>query len=273
MFSLLALVCICMLFLATSGEFISTDYDGYNKGELGHRPHHEFYSSTERSPVLQVNVWNETAVASGGSHVFLRNDGQNGSDLASPLVLDARDLSAVYMNRSYANVFGTRVQENLGKKYLTFWEGQKPAAGIGSGYGLAFDENYNLRYKISAQGLRRVHSDLHEFAFTGNGTALVTGVDRITVSTAGWRAWRGRKTYHILDAVFQEIDLETNELLFSWRASEHIDPMDSYEKTYTNWDTYHMNSVQKVNKTSLPLSSSPPPTDQPFLMLTCPQPL
>lgn len=246
MFSFLLLVCICSLFLATSGEFLSTDYDSYNKGDLGHRPYHEFYTSSERSPVLQVNIWNTSAVATGGSHIFLRNDGQTGSEKASPLVLDARDLSAVYMNRSYDNVFGTRVQENLGKKYLTFWEGDKPITGIGSGYGLAFDENYNLRYKISAQNLRKVHADLHEFAFTGNGTALVTGVDRVKLSTAGWRAWRGRKTYHILDAVFQEIDLETNEALFTWRASEHIDPMDSYEPIYSNWDTYHMNSIQKV---------------------------
>lgn len=259
MFSFFLLVSLCTLFLATSGEFISTDYDSYNKGQLGHRPYHAFYSSPERSPVLQVNIWNETAVAGGGSHIFLRNDGQNESDMASPLILDATDLSAVYLNRSFDNVFGTRVQENFGKKYLTFWEGHK-GNGIGNGYGLAFDENYNLRYKVSAQHLNKVHSDLHEFALTGHGTALVTGVDRIKVSTAGWKAWRGRKTYHILDAVFQEIDLETNEVLFSWRASDHIDPMDSYEPIGTNWDTYHMNSIQKVlMQSSRPQRAHPPP--------------
>ncbi|CAN8096239.1 unnamed protein product [Discula destructiva] len=227
-----------------SGEFLSTDYDAYNDGLLGHRPYHTFYSSPERAPVLQVNAWNKSAITTSGSHIFLRNDGQNGSELASPLVLAASDLSAVYLNRSFANVFGTRVQENLGRRYLTFWEGNK-GDGVGDGWGLAYDENYRLRYNVSAQGLR-THSDLHEFAFTGNGTALVIGIDRREASTEGWDGWRGRKTYPILDAVFQEIDLETSEVLFSWRATDHISPMDSYEPIKRNWDTYHMNSIQKT---------------------------
>lgn len=256
-FTLLRLLCLStqLFALAIHGEFVSTDYDAYNAGALGHRPQHTFYSSAERAPVLQVNTWNKTAVHGGdggGSHVFLRNDGQTGSDLASPLVLAASDLSAVYMNRSFENVFGTRVQENLGKRYLTFWEGKK-GEGVGNGYGLAYDENYNLRYKVSAQGLAR-HSDLHEFAFTGTGTALVIAIDVISVSTEGWPSWRGRKQYPILDAVFQEIDLETNEVLFSWRATDHIDPMDSYETIARNWDTYHLNSIQKVRICSLAAS-------------------
>lgn len=230
------------------GEFISTDYDAYNDGVLGHRPNHTFHSSSESSPVLQVNIWNESRVSKTGSHIFLRHDGLSDAYMSSPLVLDARDLTAVYMNRSFDNVFGTRVQENLGKKYLTFWAGEK-GDGIGNGFGYAYDENYRLVYTVSAD--IKSHGDLHEFAFTGNGTALVTGVDQVTVDTSKWEKWRGQKRFPILDALFQEIDLETNEVLFSWRALDHIDPTDSYERLARNWDAFHMNSIQKVNLTSL----------------------
>lgn len=245
-FSLLLLACITTLLLPASGEFISTASKAYNNGHLGHRPYHAFYSSAERAPVLQVNAWNQSAVAGGGSHIFMRNDGQNGSDAATPLVLAARDLSAVYMNRTFANVFGPRVQADRGKRYLTFWEGVK-GDGIGEGNGLAYDENYRLRYVVKAGGL--FHTDLHEFALTGDGTALVVGVDKKNVSTAGWEAWRGAEEWPILDAVFQEVDLETGEVLFSWRATDHIDPMDTYEQLKGDMDAYHLNSIQKVHTT------------------------
>lgn len=230
------------------GEFMSADYEGYNSGRLGSRPHHSFRSTSETSPVLQVNVWNKTRLPTTGSHIFLRHDGRNATSPASPLILDSRDLTTVYTNRSFENVFGTRVQENFGKKYLTFWAGDKPDAGIGDGFGLAYDENYRLVYNISAQNLR-VHSDLHEFSFTGQGTALMTGIDRKLADTSSWEGWQGHKDFPILGAVFQEIDLETNELLFNWNALDHINPLDSSEPWagVHEWDAFHLNSVQKVH--------------------------
>ncbi|KAJ5935180.1 arylsulfotransferase [Penicillium verhagenii] len=230
---------------AARADFVSTDYDGYNEGLLGHRPHLEFHSSSEYAPVLQANVWNQSAISETGSHIFLKHDGNESSPLSSPLIIDANDLSAVYMNRSFENVFGTRIQENHGKKYLTFWEGQK-GLGIGDGYGLAFDETYRLVYKIWAQNIR-VHSDLHEFAFTGNGTALVTGVDVMTGRSSQFDpSWGTPRRFEVLNAIFQEIDLETNEVLFEWRAIDHVNPMESHEPRGSGWDAYHLNSIEKT---------------------------
>ena len=226
-------------------DFVSTDYTSYNDGDLGHRPHLEFHSSPEYAPVLQANVWNHTAISSVGSHIFLRHDGNETSPLSSPLILDATDLSAVYLNRTFRNVFGTRVQKNFGTPYLTFWEGEK-GEGIGDGYGLAFDESYRLVYKVWAQNLR-VHSDLHEFAFTGNGTALVTGVNKLFIQGKDYdSSWGVPYQLELLDAVFQELDLETNDVVFEWRALDHINPMESYEPRANGWDAYHMNSIEKV---------------------------
>ncbi|CAI7665766.1 unnamed protein product [Penicillium glandicola] len=240
------LIWACIAFArVVSGDFVSTDYDSYNAGDLGHRPHHEFHSSREFAPILQATVWDRDAISDTGSHIFIRHDGNDTYPLSSPLVLDAHDLSAVFMNRTFKNVFGTRVQENFGKKYLTFWEGEK-ADGIGDGYGLAYDDTYRLVYKIWAQNID-VHSDLHEFAFTGHGTALVTGVDRIIARRSDFPAeWRVPWEFEVLNGIFQEIDLETNEVLFSWRALDHINPMDSFEPRGRGWDAYHINSIEKT---------------------------
>lgn len=226
------------------GDYISRDYKLYNSGDLGNRPNLNFFSSDEFSPVLQVNTWNESAISDKGSHIFLRHDGVPGSPLSSPLILDARDLTTVFVSRKYDNVFGTRVQENLGKRYLTFWAGKK-GYGLGDGFGLVFDDTYRLVYNVSTQGIA-LHSDLHEFALTGHGTAIVTGVDDILVDTSGWDDWRGPAEFPVLNALFQEIDLETNEVLFTWRALDHISPFDSFETMAKDWDAFHLNSVQKV---------------------------
>lgn len=232
--------------LATTcrGDYISRDYQLYNSGDLGNRPNLRFFSSDDFSPVLQVNIWNETAISGKGSHIFLRHDGTPASPLSSPLILDAKDLTTVYVSRSYDNVFGTRVQENLGKRYLTFWAGRK-GHGHGEGFGLVFDDTYRLAYNVSAQGIA-LHSDLHEFALTGHGTALVTGVDDVLVDTSGWGDWQGPAAFPVLNTLFQEIDLETNEVLFSWQALDHISPLDSFEAMTKNWDAFHLNSVQKT---------------------------
>ncbi|KAL4735579.1 ASST-domain-containing protein [Aspergillus similis] len=246
-----ALVFVHLQAAGVRGDSVSTNYQRYNDGELGHRPHLEFQSSSEYAPLLHVNVWNPDAISPAGSHIFLRHDGNESSPLSSPLILAAHDLSAVYINRTFNNVFGTRIQENLGRKYLTFWAGDK-GNGIGDGYGLAYDETYRLVYKVSAQNID-VHADLHEFAFTGAGTALVTGVDHIRVrgnvlsEKYGWHyVLPDELELDILDAVFQEIDLETNEVLFDWRALDHINPLDSFEPMGSGWDAYHINSIEKT---------------------------
>jgi hypothetical protein len=237
-------VCVAAIVPEVRGDFVSVNYKKYNDGDLGHRPHLEFHSSREFSPVLQVNIWDRDAISREGSHIFLRHDGNESSPLSSPLILDANDLSAVFMNRSFQNVFGTRVQENFGRKYLTFWEGEK-GDGIGDGYGLAYDDSYRLVYKVSAQNMK-VHSDLHEFAFTGNGTALVTGVDKMRVRGSDYKEWNLPFEMEILDGVIQELELGTNKVLFNWRALDHVNPMDSYEPRGRGWDAYHMNSIEKV---------------------------
>lgn len=246
-FSLLRTGAIAALTHTVHGEYISTANDPiYHDRTQEKLPQHRFYSTEESSPVLQVNAWNESAISNEASHIFLRQS-HYAVGSSSPLVLDATDLSTVYVDHSFEGVYGTRVQENLGKKYLTFWSGRKDDGfGTSSGFGLAYDENYRLAYNVSAHNVGR-HSDLHEFAFTGTGTVLVLAVEDIVLDTSKWPEWeRSKLKLMARDNVIQEIDLETNELLFSWRALDHISPVDSFEPTGPYWDIFHTNSIQKV---------------------------
>lgn len=242
----LSYMCIAACIGSVRGNFLSTDYNAYNNGELGHRPFQQYRSTDQFGPVFQVTKWDKKAVSKAGSHIFMRHDGHDGtasSKLSSPMIVDADDLSIVYVNRSFVNVFGVRIQENFGKKYLTFWEGRN-IGGFGDGFGLAYDENYRLVYNITAYNPN--HIDLHEFAFTGHGSALVAAVEWLPADSLNWSDFRPYKNGRILDSRFQEIDLETNKLLFDWRASDHISPVESMEGRSNNWDPYHLNSIQKV---------------------------
>lgn len=69
---------------------------------------------------------------------------------------------------------------------------------------------------------------------------------------------------YIWDSLFQEIDIDTNELLFQWRASDHFDFSDCFnpykvqnEDTpgKNGWDWFHLNSVDKDDKGNYLISS------------------
>lgn len=56
----------------------------------------------------------------------------------------------------------------------------------------------------------------------------------------------------IWDGLFQEIDIETNEVIFQWRASDHLPftdsqwcPADLGYSEPDSWDWFHINSVEK----------------------------
>lgn len=63
----------------------------------------------------------------------------------------------------------------------------------------------------------------------------------------------GRDHGYIWDSAFQEVDIETNEVLFEWRASQHFALEDMTVNSWAEWtghegdpwDWFHLNSVEK----------------------------
>lgn len=241
------LVCIAVAIGFTEADEFKHDYEAYNNAKFGIYPNNMHRGTGTKSPLLQINTWEKESMSESGSHIFIRHNGAQdtwGKQQASPLILNADDLSAVYVNRSFPIVFNVRVQENYGKKFLTFYGDKLVDFGLGDGICHVYDTSYREVYKIAAQNLS-VKADLHECELTGHGTAIVsayeTGQSRAPVDLEGQH-----NPTLIREGIFQEIDLETNKALFTWRASEHVDIYDSYEGHGSNWDFFHINTIEKT---------------------------
>jgi hypothetical protein len=94
--------------------------------------------------------------------------------------------------------------------------------------------------------------DYHEFSITPQNTALITSFVKTPWDLSAY----GREKGFIWDCVFQELEVETNKVLFEWRASKHFHFNDMAINSWaawtghTNdpWDWMHLNSVEKDAK-------------------------
>ncbi|KAK3062770.1 hypothetical protein LTR53_019206, partial [Teratosphaeriaceae sp. CCFEE 6253] len=114
--------------------------------------------------------------------------------------------------------------------------------------------SYDVVHRVgAANGLS---ADLHEFLITDEGTALMTMYQVFPHNVSDFRHFNAsdpedQNPNHIWDCVFQEVDIATGDLVFEWRASEHIDLHDTYHDIGAGgtqrdpFDWYHINSVEK----------------------------
>lgn len=118
------------------------------------------------------------------------------------------------------------------------------------------DESYNLTHTV--QAANGLEGDLHEFRLTDRGTAMLTvyDVQEHDLSSVG----KGMGL--IWDCLVQEINLETRELVFEWRASRHFNIADSFQPIGRTgdpggvpFDWFHINSIDKDAKGNYLISS------------------
>jgi hypothetical protein len=142
-----------------------------------------------------------------------------------------------------------RVQQYRGSPVLTWWEG-RIELGHGVGEYAITDSAYRTVRRV--QAVRGLRGDLHEFVITPRGTALLTSyvVTRADLTSVG-----GSVDGTVQDAIFQEIDLASGELLLEWRSLEHIALEESYAPVSADWDFFHVNSVDLDGDGNLLVSS------------------
>lgn len=130
------------------------------------------------------------------------------------------------------------VQRYRGSPVLTWWEGTV-TNGYGLGEYVVTDTTYQELFRVRAgDGLQ---GDLHEFVITPHGTALFTVYDLVEadLSSVG-----GARRGPLLDCVIQEVDIASGNVLFDWRASEHVDLTESYlSLSDAPFDFFHANSI------------------------------
>lgn len=111
-----------------------------------------------------------------------------------------------------------------------------------------FDSTYTQVRQISSVG--PIQGDLHEFRFTRNGTALLSIYE---ITPADLSPIGGPSDGWVWDGSFQEIDLATGALLFTWKSTDHYSINETYhmwnggggESASTPFDYFHINSVDK----------------------------
>lgn len=231
----------------TGSAFQDQDYGLY--------PTQSYESSDLEVPVFQVNKAVEDNLDSAGC-VFISPRG-TAVDQIAPMIFDADDLSLIWSDPSYKTTFGVRVQEFNNTDYITFWRGSIKGAGYGSGSYIMLDHNYNVAFNVTTKNLT-VGGDIHEFQLTDEGTALMTAYEPVQYDLSAY----GIEDGWLADSHFQEVDIKTNDLIFSWRASDHFalnesyaDPGSTGTSSDSPFDFFHINSVEKDDSGNYLISS------------------
>ncbi len=170
-----------------------------------------------------------------------------------PLILDSRG------NPVWAHpVGGGQVamdfepQTYQGRPVLSWWQGKIDPLGFGRGEDVIVDSAYHTVAVVHAGN--GYQADLHEFAITPRGTALLTAYKPVRRNLA---RWGGPGNGWVNDSVVQEVDIKTGRVLFQWDPLSHVSRDDSYTRPYGNtaWDAFHVNSVDEDSRGDLLISA------------------
>ncbi|KAJ5369189.1 uncharacterized protein N7496_008949 [Penicillium cataractarum] len=213
----------------------------YDLGLYGFGPSQSYISFDEESPIVEISP---PGAQCDPRYTFLAPRGDSVAH-PGPMILDARG-ELVWMKYNWGTTQDFRIQRYKGQDYVTYWQGdEEDGHGRGSWYML--DSTYATKYIVSPVGA--MDGDLHDFHITVNDTALITIYDPIP---ADLTSVGGPELGWLYEGVFQEVDIETGELLFEWRSSKFFPPSSSYEpindrghERTLGYDYFHMNSVDK----------------------------
>ena len=216
----------------------------YDLAVYGAYPTENYVSFNLSGPAANIVRWDRSCE---DGLVLVSPNGKSVAD-PGPMIVDARG-ELVWMAKKYGTVMNFRMQQWQGRPHLTFWAGQKTGS-LGAGAYFILDSSYNVVKKVHAVG-NDYKGDIHEFEITEAGTALFTIYHKTQVDLRPM-GWGRPENGWILDSMFQEVDIETGDLLFEWKASEHFRAEETF---YTHpfagyyesipFDFYHINSIQK----------------------------
>ncbi|RAH60609.1 arylsulfotransferase [Aspergillus piperis CBS 112811] len=235
------------LFLASALADVGPYFDSelYEQGRLGSWPI-ETYRSTSTVGAA-VNFLQYGPQCRDDKYYFISPRGYS-VHKPGPMILDHK--GRLIWTKPYGNTYNFNVYNYKGQDYLTFWVGDDGKVGHGEGTYYMLDSSYQEAFTLS--GANGLAADLHEFHITLDETAVYTIYD---IRPADIRVAGGPEKGWIWDGTFQEVNIETNELLFEWRASEHFDIADVYrgregsgEDKERPWDYFHINSIDKDAK-------------------------
>ena len=211
-------------------------------------------------PVLAINKTGEP-IAPG--YLFFAPDGRPPLQV-NPLIMGT-DGKLVW-NGPLEHAFNFGMQSYQGKSVLVYWNGTVYSEPVGRGNGAVYilDNTYNIIKTVTLPGnfVEQIpgatypsNIDLHEINITPKGTMLVTANN---VTTTDLTSIGGPAAGWIVNSMFYEIDIATNEVLFEWSALDHLAQI-PFNSTYyplgfagfnganqtVPWGYTHINAVTK----------------------------
>ncbi len=213
---------------------------------------HSFVSAPKLHPPV-VSIRGKVRDPAQGD-IFL--DAQN-SGHPGPYILKPHG-QLVYFFPAHGSVFNARVQTYDKRPVLTYWQGRVVPPGVGRGEDLIYNESYQKIHVVRAgMGYQKVGTDLHEFTLGHQGHEGVAFATICVPVQANLTSVGGPPNGTVLDWIIQEIDVQTNKVIWEWHALGHI-PLDYSYEPYTPgqpYDFFHLNSIQQLANGRLIISS------------------
>lgn len=228
-------------------------YDEY--GELIEWPYNTFATHSRQPPCLSVQK--EGDVHPGYIFVGVRTDEATGT---APTIYDNNG-ELVYQGPEGTSM-DFKVQRLFDQDVLTFWTGENRTLGYGYGKVHVLDSTYREIHTITLQGdfvtpdgqPQQSYIDVHEHVITPHGTMVVSAIN---LTQHDLTSIGGRPDHWMVTSQIYEIDILSNEILYSWDALDHQDqiplgesarlPGESGSNPDEAWDAYHLNSIDTTN--------------------------
>jgi len=168
--------------------------------------------------------------------------GQTTAAQSGPMIVDGSGRLVWFDPHPSATTLNFQVQQFRGRPVLTYFDGHVSQAGYGQGSYVVLDEHYHKIAEVRAGN--GYAADLHDFQLIGPNTALVLVYNPVLANAATINRVYDRA---VLDAVVQEIDIPTGQVLFEWHSLGTIGLSESYlpaPKSLTDlYDYVHPNSL------------------------------
>ncbi|KAJ3854004.1 ASST-domain-containing protein [Lentinula lateritia] len=246
--SFLSFICLGILSrsaLADTTYFQSSDY---SSGALGSGPYQTFKSSSSTPSAWNFVVpYNDSTVGQIESGlVFIAPRGTNVNSPGA-LIYD-KSGNLIWDGTHFGQTLTFKVATYKDEPVILLWTGTVAGAGVGFGYDLILNNKYEIIANFTAANLNGSLADFHDIEMTSNDTALITAYQPKTWDLSAFNITDG----WLLDSIAQEVDPSTGEAIFTWVASDHVDPNSCYASPGTTgtssdnpWDYFHINAVNK----------------------------
>lgn len=212
-----------------------------NYNNLPHGVYHNFVSRPDlHPPLLNVN--------GSGTPGYIVFDVFGADTPERSLLITDHNGDIVYVNNTFqkATNFGVHLLD--GEPCFSFWNGTSAHLLHGVGNYILMDSTLNIVDSVTTVGENAQGSDIHEFLIV-NGTAIMSFYYPMAMDLT---KWGGPPDGYVYGSGFQQVDLQSKELLFEWKSTDHVTPSDTLTpignvfgtgSLTRPWDYFHLNSV------------------------------